>query len=101
MFDGELREGQLVVVPQNFADFKKASSQGFEWIAVKTNDVAMRSPLAGRISVIRAMPEDVLVNDFRISREPARSLKNNRGRRSPSSALHSKLEAGTGDKFLS
>lgn len=79
VFDGELHEGQIFVVPQNFADFKKAGSQGFEWIAVKsTNDLAMRSPLAGRISVIQAMPEDVLVNAFRISREQARCLKNNR-----------------------
>ncbi|GMN53403.1 hypothetical protein TIFTF001_022548 [Ficus carica] len=78
-FDGELHEGQIFVVPQNFAEFKKAGSQGFfEWIAVMTNDLAVRSPLAGRISTIRAMPEDVLVNAFRISREQARCLKNNR-----------------------
>jgi hypothetical protein len=34
--------------------------------------------LAGRISVIRAIPEDVLANAFQISREDARRLKNNR-----------------------
>ena len=78
VFDGELREGQMLVVPQNFAVVKQASSRGFEWIAVKTNDNAVRNPLAGRVSAIRAMPDDVLANAFRISREQARNLKNNR-----------------------
>lgn len=78
VFDGDLQEGQIFVVPQNFAVVKKASSRGFEWISVKTNDRAKRSRLAGRISVIRAMPEDVLANAFRISREQARRLKYNR-----------------------
>ncbi|KAM6565266.1 hypothetical protein CsatA_024394 [Cannabis sativa] len=75
VFDGELREGQIFVVPQNFAVVKKASAQGFEWIAVKTNDNAMRNPLAGKVSAMRAMPDDVLANAFQISREQARRLK--------------------------
>ncbi|XP_062105104.1 legumin B-like [Humulus lupulus] len=75
VFDGEVREGQVFVVPQNYAVVKKASSQGFEWIAVKTNNNAMRNPLAGKVSAMRAMPDDVLANAFRISREQARRLK--------------------------
>ncbi|GMN53402.1 hypothetical protein TIFTF001_022534 [Ficus carica] len=78
VFDGEVQEGQLLVVPQNYAVVKQAGNRGFEWIAIKTNDNAMRNPLAGRISAIRAMPEDVLSNAFSISREQARNLKNNR-----------------------
>lgn len=78
VFDGELREGQLFVVPQNFAVVKQAGNRGFEWVAVKTNDNAVRHPLAGRISAIRAMPDDVLANAFRISREQAKRLKYNR-----------------------
>ncbi|KAK2982979.1 hypothetical protein RJ640_013916 [Escallonia rubra] len=78
VFDGEVSEGQLIVVPQNFAVVKKASEQGLEWVAFRTRDNAMTSPLAGRLSAIRAMPEDVLVNSYGISREDARSLKYNR-----------------------
>ncbi|GAV69599.1 Cupin_1 domain-containing protein [Cephalotus follicularis] len=78
IFNDQVREGQLVVVPQNFAVVKRAGSEGFEWIAFKTNDNAMSSQLAGRVSAIRAMPEDVLINSYRISRDEARSLKFNR-----------------------
>ncbi|CAN4091850.1 unnamed protein product [Withania somnifera] len=75
VFDDEVRQGQLIVVPQNFAIVKKAGEQGLEFIAFKTNDNAMTSPLAGRLSAIRAMPEEVLMNSYQISRQEARSLK--------------------------
>ncbi|KAF8392186.1 hypothetical protein HHK36_022528 [Tetracentron sinense] len=78
VFDGELHQGQLLIVPQNFAVVKQAGNDGFEWVAFKTNDNAMSSPLAGRFSVIRGMPEEVLVNAYRISRADARNLKYNR-----------------------
>ncbi|KAM7526706.1 hypothetical protein LguiA_016608 [Lonicera macranthoides] len=77
-FDGEVREGQLLVVPQNFAVVKQAGNQGFEWVSFKTNDQAMVSPLAGKTSVLRAMPEEVLMNAYRLSRDEARRLKFNR-----------------------
>ncbi|KAK3043117.1 hypothetical protein RJ639_000006, partial [Escallonia herrerae] len=77
-FDGEVREGQFIVIPQNFAVVKQAGNQGFEWISFKTNDLAKTSPLAGRTSVIRAMPEEVLANAYQIPREEARRLKYNR-----------------------
>ncbi|XP_047952105.1 11S globulin seed storage protein Ana o 2.0101-like [Salvia hispanica] len=75
VFDGEVKEGQLLVVPQNFVVVKKASQNGFEWITFKTNDNAMNAQLAGRLSAIRAMPNEVLMNAFGISRDEAKSLK--------------------------
>jgi hypothetical protein len=78
VFDDELRQGQVLTIPQNFAVAKRAESEGFEWVAFKTNDNAQISPLAGRTSVIRALPDDVLANAFQISREEARRLKYNR-----------------------
>ncbi|XP_062150025.1 11S globulin-like [Alnus glutinosa] len=78
VFDGELREGQVLTVPQNFAVIKKAGNEGFEWVAFKTNDYAKINQLAGRLSAIRAIPEDVLINSYRINREQARMLKYNR-----------------------
>ncbi|KAM7526715.1 hypothetical protein LguiA_016617 [Lonicera macranthoides] len=77
-FDGEVREGQLLVVPQNFAVVKQAGNQGFEWVSFKTNDQAMVSPLAGKTSVLRAMPEEVLMNAYQLSGDEARRLKFNR-----------------------
>lgn len=78
VFDEEIREGQLVVVPQNFAVVKRASSDGFEWVSFKTNGLAKISQLAGRISVMRGLPLDVIKNSFDISREDAWSLKESR-----------------------
>ncbi|KAJ6315092.1 hypothetical protein OIU78_018557 [Salix suchowensis] len=78
VFDGQVQEGQVITAPQNFAVVKKAGSQGLEWVSFKTNDNAQISQMAGRVSVIRAIPEDVLANAFQISREDARKLKNNR-----------------------
>ncbi|KAL5561905.1 hypothetical protein UlMin_031652 [Ulmus minor] len=79
VFDGEVRQGQVLTVPQNFAVVKRAESEeGFEWVAFKTNDVAKVHPLAGRISYIWALPEDVIANAYQISNEQARRLKYNR-----------------------
>jgi mannose-6-phosphate isomerase-like protein (cupin superfamily) len=78
VFDDEVNEGQFLVIPQNFAVVKRAGSEGFEWIAIKTNDNAITSRLAGKMSAIRSLPEEVLMNSFQISREDARDLKQNR-----------------------
>ncbi|XP_057781429.1 11S globulin seed storage protein Ana o 2.0101-like [Salvia miltiorrhiza] len=76
VFDGEVREGQMIIVPQNFAMIKKANNEeGLEWISFKTNDNAVVTPLAGRLSALRAMPEEVLMSAYDISREDARNLK--------------------------
>ncbi|KAL9436075.1 hypothetical protein AB3S75_022193 [Citrus x aurantiifolia] len=77
VYDGEVRRGQIMVVPQNFAVVKRARGSEFEWISFKTNDNAMISPLSGRTSVMRGMPEEILANAFQISREDARRIKYN------------------------
>ncbi|CAA0817417.1 12S seed storage protein CRA1 [Striga hermonthica] len=76
VFDGEVRQGQLIIVPQNYVVVKRASEEeGLEWIAFKTNDNAVTSQLAGRLSAIRGIPEEVLMNAYRISRQDAKKLK--------------------------
>ncbi|KAL4601892.1 hypothetical protein ACB092_10G014900 [Castanea dentata] len=76
VFDDELQQGQILTVPQNFAVVKRASSsEGFEWVAFKTNDNAQISPLAGQNSVLRAIPADVLANAFQLSQEDVSELK--------------------------
>lgn len=44
VFDGMLKEGQLLVIPQNFAFLTKAGEEGFEWITFMTSENAMASP---------------------------------------------------------
>lgn len=78
VFDGELRQGQALTVPQNFALVKQAENEGFEWVSFKTNDRARVAQLAGKVSFIRPLPEDLIANAYQISREQARRLKYNR-----------------------
>lgn len=79
VFDGEVRRGQLLVIPQNFAMIKQAREEGFEFISIKTNGAAMVSTIVGKASTIKGMPEDVLVHSYRISRDEARRVKYSRG----------------------
>nr|DAD23735.1 TPA_asm: hypothetical protein HUJ06_025198 [Nelumbo nucifera] len=78
VYNGQLRRDQLLILPQNFAIAIQAGENGFEWVSFKTSDNAMVSTLAGRNSVIRAMPEEVLTNSYQISREEGMRLKFNR-----------------------
>lgn len=77
-FDGQLQEGQLILVPQNFVVMTQASDEGYEWIAFKTNDQAQIAAVAGPSAVIRGIPEEVLMNSYQLSRDEARRLKYNR-----------------------
>ncbi|KAL8515816.1 hypothetical protein ACS0TY_014496 [Phlomoides rotata] len=75
VFDDEVREGQLLVIPQDFVVVQKAGEEGFEWVAFQTNENAMNTQLAGRLSAFRAIPYEVLMNSYGISRQEAKSLK--------------------------
>ncbi|XP_050231176.1 legumin B-like [Mercurialis annua] len=78
VFDGQVKRDQMLTVPQNFVVITKANSEGLEWVSFKTNDRAKISQLAGRVSAIRSMPEEVLANAFQVSIDEARRLKDNR-----------------------
>ncbi|CAL9055253.1 unnamed protein product [Musa banksii] len=79
VFDGELRQGQLLVIPQQFVVITKTRSEHYEWVSFKTNDNPMVSQIVGKASVFRGMPVEVLINSYRISRDEAKRLKFNRG----------------------
>lgn len=78
IFNDVIEEGQLVVLPQNFAVVKQAGEQGCQWIAFRTKDNAMINTLAGQTSAIKGMPLDVLANAYQLTPEQAYYLKNNR-----------------------
>ncbi|KAJ4763792.1 Glutelin type-B 2 [Rhynchospora pubera] len=75
VFDGMLRQGQILLIPQNFAVIKRAELEMFKWVSFNTNHNAMISQIVGKNSVIRAMPLQVLMHSYRISLEQARRLK--------------------------
>ncbi|GAV88507.1 hypothetical protein CFOL_v3_31929 [Cephalotus follicularis] len=64
---------------------------GMDFVGPLPMDNAMTNQLAGRVSTLRALPEEVLMNSFRISRDEARRVKFNREEAtvfSPSSRSH-------------
>lgn len=102
VYDGEIRQGQIFVIPQNFVHMKQAGPQGLEWFAAKTHDNAKTSPLVGKTSVIRAMPIDVLMNSYQLSRDEAESIKYNREEvtiLSPQFGSQQQREQGGGSQY--
>uniref|UniRef100_A0ACD5ZVL3 Uncharacterized protein n=1 Tax=Avena sativa TaxID=4498 RepID=A0ACD5ZVL3_AVESA len=79
VFDGILRPGQLLIIPQNYVVIKKAKREGCQYISFKTNANSMVSHIAGNTSILRALPVDVIANAYRITRQEAQNLKHNRG----------------------
>ncbi|KAK1603375.1 hypothetical protein QYE76_018076 [Lolium multiflorum] len=79
VFNDRLRQGQLLIIPQHFVVLKKAEREGCQYISFNTNANSMVSHVAGKNSILSALPVDVLANAYRISRQEARNLKNNRG----------------------
>ncbi|XP_072967972.1 glutelin type-B 5-like [Typha angustifolia] len=78
-FDGELYQGQVLIIPQHYAVVKRAERGRFSWVSFNTNSNSMVSQMAGKASIFRGMPVDVLTNAYHLSREEARMLKFNRG----------------------
>ncbi|KAL4190305.1 hypothetical protein AMTRI_Chr07g24050 [Amborella trichopoda] len=78
VMDDRVRQGDVIVVPQFFSSMCKAGSQGIEWIAIKTSDLPIHTPLVGYTSAIKGMPIEVLTNAYRISNQQAQDIKYNR-----------------------
>ncbi|WVZ95762.1 hypothetical protein U9M48_041486 [Paspalum notatum var. saurae] len=79
VFDGALRAGQLLVVPQGYLVAGKAQgAEGFQYVSFETNPEPVVSHFAGRRSVLNDLPVDVVAGSYGVSREEAMALKNNR-----------------------
>lgn len=79
VFNGLIRPGQLLIIPQNYVVLRKAEREGSQYIEFKTNANSIVSHIAGKNSILRALPIDVIANTYGISKEEAQNLKNNRG----------------------
>ncbi|CAH8358110.1 unnamed protein product [Eruca vesicaria subsp. sativa] len=77
VFDGQVSQGQLIAIPQGFSVVKRATSEQFRWVEFKTNSNAQINTLAGRTSVMRGLPLEVISNGYQISPEEARKVKFN------------------------
>ncbi|EEF37812.1 11S globulin seed storage protein 1 [Ricinus communis] len=75
VFDGSVRQGQVLTLPQNFVVVNRAESDNFEYVSFNTNDNAVAFDVAGRTSALRGMPVEVIANAFRVSIEEARRIK--------------------------
>lgn len=75
VFDGEMEEGQALTVPQNYAVAARSMSEHFLYVTFKTSEKAMMATLAGRTSVIRAWPVEVVAQSYQIKTEQARQVK--------------------------
>lgn len=77
VFDEILEAGQLLMVPQNFALAMRAENEEFEYVSFKTNERAMMATLAGRTSILRGLPEEVVAHSYQLKTTQASQLKNN------------------------
>ncbi|XP_031099913.1 11S globulin seed storage protein Jug r 4-like [Ipomoea triloba] len=77
ILDQQVQEGQLFLVPQNFAVVKQAGDQGFEWVEFNTNENAMYNTLSGRTSTLAGLPADIIAASYDLSSSKAQSLKQN------------------------
>ncbi|KAK7267358.1 hypothetical protein RIF29_20028 [Crotalaria pallida] len=91
VYNDKLRRGQVLVVPQNFVVAHQAGEDGFEFIAFKTNDRAITSPLK---QVFRAIPAEVLANAFGLRLNQVSELKYN-GNQGPLVSAQSESEDHT------
>ncbi|XP_019178693.1 PREDICTED: legumin A-like [Ipomoea nil] len=77
ILNDEVREGQLFLVPQNFAVVKQAGDEGFEWVEFSTNENAMYNTFSGRASTLAGMPADIIAASYDLSESQAQNLKEN------------------------
>ncbi|XP_019178692.1 PREDICTED: 13S globulin seed storage protein 1-like [Ipomoea nil] len=73
----QVQEGQLFLVPQNFAVVKQAGDEGFEWVEFSTNENAMYNTFSGRRSTLAGMPADIIAASYDLSKSQAQNLKDN------------------------
>ncbi|KAK8458468.1 hypothetical protein SEVIR_3G383500v4 [Setaria viridis] len=79
VFDGVLRRGQPLVVPQYYVVIVEAGKDGFEFIAFKTNANPVISNIAGPGSVLCDLSEDVIAAAYNVSNPEVWMIQNCRG----------------------
>jgi hypothetical protein len=79
VFDGVLRQGQPLVVPEYYVLLAEAGKDGAEYVVYKTDANPVVNRIAGRGSVLRALPVGVIVAAYNVSASEAVKIKNSGG----------------------
>lgn len=75
VFNGRVKQGEVIVIPQHYVSMKKAGSNGMEWVSFKTSAYPVKNQFAGRLSLFSGTPVQVLASSYGISFGQARQLK--------------------------
>ncbi|KAJ7298410.1 hypothetical protein O6H91_19G052400 [Diphasiastrum complanatum] len=76
--DTRVREGSLVVIPRFFPATKLAGNDGFAYVSFHSNERPINSFLAGRNSVYKGIPEQVVARAFNIDDKFEKDIRERR-----------------------
>ncbi|KAK9087630.1 hypothetical protein Syun_030024 [Stephania yunnanensis] len=76
-YDGQLREGEMILLPQGCTTTTQGGKDGFKWVVFKTNSDPTLLFFSGRTSVMRGLSTGVLMNMYRINKDQVEDLKGN------------------------
>jgi hypothetical protein len=79
VFNGVLRQGQPLVVPEYYVFLAEAEKDGDQYVVFKTNANPVLNRIAGRGSVLRALPVGVIAAAYNVSTSDAVKIKNSGG----------------------
>jgi hypothetical protein len=79
VFHGVLRQGQPLVVPEYYVFLAEAEKGGDQYVVFKTNANPVVNRIAGRGSVLRALPVGVIAAAYNVSTSDAVKIKNSGG----------------------
>ncbi|CAN6326543.1 unnamed protein product [Urochloa humidicola] len=79
VFDGALRQGQPLVIPQYYVALAQAGKDGARYVVFKTNAKPLISYIAGWGSVLRGLPVGVIAGAFNVNTSDATKIKNSGG----------------------
>ncbi|CAN6331264.1 unnamed protein product [Urochloa humidicola] len=75
LFDGVLRQGQPLVIPQYYVALAQAGKDGAQYVVFRTDANPVISYIAGRGSVLRGLPVDVIAAVYNVSINDAMKIK--------------------------
>ncbi|CAL4910547.1 unnamed protein product [Urochloa decumbens] len=79
VFDGVLRQGQPLVIPQYYVALAQAGKDGAQYVVFKTDAYPVTHYIAGWGSVLRSFPVGVIAAAYNVSTTDALKIKNSGG----------------------
>ncbi|WCJ38255.1 11S globulin seed storage protein 1 [Euphorbia peplus] len=75
VFDGVVKEGQVLIVPKYLVMAEKSNSKIFVYVTFMPNANPISYDISGRNSIVYGLPFEVLTNAFNITEEEAEKVK--------------------------